>query len=136
MSVPSDLLEVARRHAEQLMTSTCTIREPSTGQPTTDPDTGQVAFPPGEVVYAGPCRVRPATGPGGDSATRDAGAVQVLAFDYLVSVPFAVTGVRERHRVTIDASPDPSLVGVEVEVQHIDRGDHLSARRLQCREVA
>lgn len=130
------MLAAARAAAESLMTSTCTIREPSTGQPVTDPSTGAVTVPPGDVVYAGPCRVRPATGPGGDSAVRDAGAVQLLVFDYLVSVPYAVAGVRERHRVTIDASPDPALVGAEVEVQHVDRGEHLTARRLQCREVA
>ncbi len=130
------MLAVARAAAEDLMTSTCTIREPASERPITDPATGAVTMPPGPVVYSGRCRVRPATGPGGDSATREAGTAQLLTFDYLVSVPFSVSGVRERHRVTIDGSPDPSLVGAEVEVEHVDRGEHLTARRLQCREVS
>lgn len=117
------------------MTSTCTIRAKSTGR-TTDPDTGAVVPTPGAVVYSGRCRFRPATGPGGDSSTRDVGGVEVFSFDYLVSVPFSVSGAREGQRVTCDSSPDPALVGVEVEVQHVDRGEHITARRLQCNEVA
>lgn len=117
------------------MTSTCTIRAKSSGR-TTDPDTGAVAPVAGAVVYTGRCRVRPATGPGGDSSVRDVGGAEVFTFDYLVSVPFSVTDVIEGHRVTITTSPDPSLVGKEVEVQHVDRGEHITSRRLQCAEVA
>jgi hypothetical protein len=64
------------------------------------------------------------------------GGAQVFAFDYLVSVPFAVTDVQEGHRVTVTASPDPALVGVTVEVQKVDRGEHITARRLSCNEVS
>lgn len=117
------------------MTSTCTIRARSTGR-TTDPDTGEVVPTPGAVVYSGACRFRPASGPGGDSTSRDVGGTEVFTFDYLVSVPFSVSAVREGHRVTCDSSPDPALVGIEVEVQHVDRGDNISARRLQCAEVS
>ena len=115
------------------MTSTCLLF--GVGEPVTDPVTFEVTTP--EVpVYTGPCRVRPASGAGGDSAAGAVAGVENLSFDYLVSVPFSVTEVRERQRVRILASPDLALVGVEVEVQHVDRGEHISARRLQCREVA
>lgn len=129
----SDLLGISRRGAEQLMDSTCTIREPSTGRPVTDPNTGSVTIPPGPVVYAGPCRVKP--GSGQRRQDDNAGGVEIITFDYLISVPFSVSGVREHHRVTIDTSPDPALVEVEVEVRYVDRGEHITARRLACAEV-
>lgn len=133
MIVPD--MGTARYYAESLMTSTCTIREVSNDR-TMDPVTGEVTPVLGAVVYAGPCRVRPASGPGGQSAARDVGGVEVYTFDYLVSVPFAATAVKERQRVVIDSSPDPSLVGLDIEVQHVDRGETITARRLQCREVS
>jgi hypothetical protein len=124
-----------RAEAEGAMTSTCTIRARSAGQ-VTDPDTGEVTDIPGAIVYTGRCRVRPASGPGGNSTERDAGAAELLTYDYLVSVPFSVSTVVERQRVTIDSSPDPALVGIEVEILHVDRGEHITARRLVCREVS
>lgn len=114
------------------MTSACTIAPPGT-EPTTDPNTGEVVFPAGVAVYTGPCRVRPMSAQ--SHATEVAGA-EVFSFDYLVSVPFAVVGVQEGHRVTVTASPDPALVGVALEVQKVDRGDNITARRLLCNEVA
>lgn len=126
--------ERGRRFIESQMSSTCTIREQSTGS-TTDPETGAVTGTPGEVIYSGPCRVRPASGPAGNSRSVDVGGAEVFEFDYLVSVPFSVV-VRERQRVTIDSCPDPALVGAEVEVQHVDRGETITARRLGCSEVA
>ena len=116
------------------MTTTCSIAPPGT-TPVMDPETGEVTFPDGAAVYAGPCRVRPASGPGGSSGTAQVAGVELFRFDYLVSVPFSVAGVQERDRLKITASPDPALVGVELEVRHVDRGEHLSARRLQCQEV-
>lgn len=124
----------ARVLAESLMRSTCTIRV--VGEPATDPETGHVVAEPGDIVYTGPCRVRPASGPGGNSQGRVVAGDEVTTFDYLVSVPFTVTAVSERDRVTVTASPDSALVGVEIEVAHVDRGENISARRLQCREVA
>jgi hypothetical protein len=122
-----------RAEAEALMTSTCSIAPPGT-EPVTDPDTFEVTFPPGTAVYTGPCRVRPASQGQGSSAT--AGGAEVFSFDYLVSIPFAEADVREGHQLTISASPDPALVGVVVEVQKVDRGEQITARRLFCNEVA
>lgn len=114
------------------MSSACSIA-PAGVEPVTDPETGEVTFPAGEAVYVGKCRVRPVAAVGGDT---DAGGAELARLDYLISVPFSVTGVKEGHRVTITASPDVSLVGAVVEVRRVDRGDHITARRLQCEEVA
>lgn len=115
------------------MTSACTINARSTGR-TTDPTTGGVADTPGAVVYSGPCRIRP--GSSQTAGTADAGGAELFVFDYLVSIPFAEADVLEGHRVTVTASPDPALIGAVVEVQRVDRGEHITARRLFCREVA
>lgn len=128
-------VRAGRALAESLMTSTCTIRDRSGGS-VMDPDTLEYTATPGAVVYSGKCRIRPAAGPAGDSSTREIGGVEMYAFDYLVSVPFVVADVREGQRVTIDSSADPALVGVELEVSHVDRGEHITSRRLQCAEVA
>ena len=121
-----------RAQAESLMTSTCTIRESATGEPVTGPD-GEVTFPPGAVVYSGPCRIRPVS-PQGRSV--EAGGGEMFAFDYLVSVPFVATGIREGMPLHIDASPDPAAVGLDLEIQQVARGDNITARRLACSEVA
>jgi len=125
-------LVTARSRAQSLMTSACTIRAKSSGS-TTDPATGAVIPIPGALVYAGPCRVRPA---GREARETQAGGAEVFAFDYLITVPFSVTTVAEGHRLTVTSSPDPALVGVEVEVQKVDRGEHITARRLSCSEVS
>jgi hypothetical protein len=123
--------ELGRAFAESLMTSTCSIA-PRGATPVTDEDTGEVTFPDGVAVYTGKCRVRPAEVVGTDTA---AGGAELRAFDYLVSVPFAVADVRKGHRLTITASLDPALVGRMLEVQDVHAGDHISARRLLCSEV-
>jgi len=115
------------------MTSACTIRAKSTGS-TTDPATGAVVATPGALVYSGKCRLRPA---GRTANVADAGGGEVFTFDYQVAIPFSAVGVRAGHRVTIDASPDPDAVGLELEVQPSRfAGEHITARRLACSEVS
>jgi hypothetical protein len=123
-----------RRLIESMMRSTCTVRELSSSS-AVDPDSGQVTPVPGAIVYSGKCRVRPL---GNQSQTQDAGGAEVFSFDYLVSLPFNSGGsadVREGMTCHIDSSPDPALAGVDVEVQKVDRGDDITARRLFCNEV-
>ena len=135
MTVGLDMV-AARARAETLMTSTCTVRERGAGEPVTDPDTGAVTYQAGAVVYSGKCRIKP----GGDRArTTDAGGAELFTFDYEVSIPFGAPGsaaVREGMPLTVDSSPDPAAVGMVVEVQQVARGEHISARRLACNEVA
>jgi hypothetical protein len=117
---------------ESQMTSTCSIAPPG-AEPVTDPDTGEVTFPPGVAVYTGKCRVRPM---GTQSQTVEAGSAELFEFDYQVSVPFAAVGIREHMLLTIDSSPDPDAAGLVLEIQQVARGEHITARRLLCNEVA
>lgn len=114
------------------MSSECTVFAP--GEPVTDPQTGEVTDTQG-VVWAGPCRVRPAGG-GSTGGAMEASGAEVFTYDYLVSIPRAVVAVLAGHRVTVTASPDAALAGVTMEVQRVDRGDAITARRLYCRDVA
>lgn len=98
-----------------------------------DPETGVVISTPGAVVYSGKCRIKPG---GTTSQTTEAGGAEMFTFDFAVSLPFSVTAVRERMLLTMDASPDPAAVGLELEVQQMARGEHITARRLLCNEVA
>src|SRR3546814_20382914 len=54
--------------------------------------------------------------------------------DVCSSYLFEASGVAEGHRVTVDTSADPALVGVELEVQKVDRGEQITERRLYCGE--
>lgn len=114
------------------MSSTCRINAKGDGGNTTDPETGEVTTPAGTVIYEGKCRVRPA---GTQSQDVESGGAELARFDYLVTVPFSVSGVLEGHRVTITGSPDLALVNKLVEVRKVDRGEHISARRLSCEQV-
>ncbi len=122
-----------RAEAEANMLSVCTIRGEATGEPTTDPDTGRVTPAEGAPIYSGPCRVRPA---GTQADSRESGGTEVFMFDYVVSVPVSVTAVIEGMLCHIDASPDAALVGVNLEIQQVARGEQITARRLACSEVS
>lgn len=123
---------MGRQMIEAQMSSTCRINAKGDGGNTTDPETGEVTTPAGELIYEGKCRVRPA---GTQSQDVESGGMELASFDYLVTIPFSVSAVLEGHRVTITGSPDPALVGTLVEVRKVDRGEHISARRLSCEEV-
>jgi hypothetical protein len=121
-----------RARAKTLLGSTCTVF--TSGEPTTDPNTGQVTRAKA-VVYTGPCKVRPAL-TGLTALSDDIGGGETFRFDYRVSLPFEEDGVIEGMRLTVTSCPDPSMVGLTLEVQRIDRGDFLTARRLICNKVS
>lgn len=129
MTIP---IGTARTAAESLMTSACTIRERGDGF-VTDPVTFEVTPAVGAVVYSGKCRVKPGGGtdPGGGI---EAGGGEAFTYDLQVSVPFSAD-VPAGSILTVDSSPDASLVGVRAEVARVARGEHISARRLLCREA-
>ncbi len=121
-----------RALAKQLFESTCVVRAKD-GVEVMDPNTGVVLHPAGTLRYSGACRVRPA---GRDANVSTAGGGEVMAFDYVVSLPFSVANVAERDEVTVQSSPDSALVGKVIEVQKVDRGESITARRLYCEDVA
>lgn len=127
----SDVARRGRVRAQALQESRCTVF--STGEPTTDPNTGEVTRVQ-TVVWSGPCKVRPAA-TGLTALSDDIGGGETFRFDYRVSIPFEVDVVFEGHRLTVTSSPDPALLGLTLEVQRVDRGDHVSARRLICQRV-
>lgn len=120
-----------RERARAMMTSTCTVF--TAGQPVTDPNSGEVTRP-ATTIWSGPCRVRPAA-TGLTALSDDIGGGELFRFDYRVSIPFEVDVVVEGHRLTITDSPDPALPGLTMEVQRVDRGDDVTARRLICQRV-
>jgi len=111
------------------MTSTCRIH--TAGELLTNLETGEVTHAEVDPVTT-KCRVRPN---GTQAADTDSGAAEVIASGYVVSVPFAITP-KVLQRLVVETSPDPSLVGLSLEVRQIARGDHITARRLLCVEVA
>ena len=116
---------------ERQMTSTCRIF--TVGDPVTDPSTGEVTRAEIDPVVT-KCRVRPRGSRG--STGSEAGGAEVIATGYIVSVPFALTPPPVNfQRLVVTASPDPSLVGLSLQIREVARGDAISARRLMCQET-
>ena len=116
-------------YAEALMDST--IQFFTSGDPVTDPSTGEVTTVQ-QVVWSGPCRIRPAAYV---ARSVEVGGAEMFTYDYLVSIPWSVTEVIEHMRGTVTSCPDLALAGVTVEVQKVARGSTISARRLACTVV-
>ena len=121
---------MGRRLAESQMDSTGHYFD--LGDPVTDPDTGEVTRPEANP-HTTICRVRPAT-------MRDfhsqAGGEELFASNYVVAVPFEQSPApKVKQHFVIDASPDPAMVGVELQVRQVSYGDHVTARRMLCYKV-
>ena len=120
----------ARLLAESLMTST--IRYFTLGEPTTAAD-GTVTIPEVDPQRC-PGRVRPATMR--DFPTQVVGE-EVFASNYVVAVSFSQVPVPQvKQHVVIETSPDPALVGAELQIRQVSIGDNLSARRMLCYKVS
>lgn len=127
--------ERGRRLSESLMTSTCTVRMRA-DEDVMDPSTGIMTPGLGATVYSGRCRVRPT---GNQAQVTTSGGGEIFTFDYVVALPFDENGssaVSEGMLCLITNSIDPALIGVLTEVQKVDRGDYVTARRLSCNDVA
>lgn len=121
---------LGRQLAEALMTSSG--RYFDLGEPTTDPVTGAVTRTEGNP-HATKCRVRPATMRDFHS---EAGGEELFASNYVVAIPFAVNPPPQvKQHFVIDSSPDPAMVGVELQIRQVAYGDHVTARRMLCFKV-
>jgi hypothetical protein len=121
---------LGRARAESLMTSACTVFTP--GAPITDPNTGEVTGRR-PTVWFGPvpgAPGRPAVEPADDRRRRGV-RLRLPRVGPVRGHQLVIEG----HRLTVTASPDPALVGLTVEIQKVDRGDNITARRLACSEV-
>jgi hypothetical protein len=115
---------MGRRRAEAQMTST--LRYFTLGDPTTAAD-GTVTYPEVDPVRC-EGRVRPATMR--DFPTEVVGE-ELFASNYVVAVPFGQTPVPQvKQHVVIESSPDPALVGAELQIRQVSIGDNLTARRM------
>ena len=115
---------MGRQLAESLMTST--VRYFDVGDPVTAADGTVTRAEQNPVRCKG--RVRPASMR--DFPTEVIGE-EVFASNYVVAVPFGQLPVpRVKQHAVIEASPDPALVGVELQIRQVDLGDNLTARRM------
>ncbi|MEU7044937.1 DUF6093 family protein [Streptomyces varsoviensis] len=129
MSGLGGFLAAGRAAAEELMEDACRIER--VGESTAS--AAGVDTAPATVIYEGRCRVRPtaravSTDPTGQAPTE--------TWQYTVSVPVSVVGVRAYDVVEVAGSADPSLKGLRLRVRSVGRGTHITARRLGCVEVS
>ncbi|MFF1499754.1 DUF6093 family protein [Streptomyces sp. NPDC058316] len=114
--------------AESLMTDRCLIEEVPVV--TTTEDGRDVAVP--VVIYDGKCRVKPAS----TAVVTPSVNATSQTWQYKVSIPLGPEPLRSGLRVTITESSDPTLVGMPLQLRNLDRGSHITARRMWCTEVS
>lgn len=119
-----------RAAAERLMTDTCTVTR-TTSEPALNQATGTITDPTTLTVYAGKCRLKPATRL--DQPVQ-VGETMVAKWRWTVSVPFG-TPVELNDVITVNASQDPVMVGKQIRVRSTDRGTHITAHRLHGEEI-
>lgn len=118
-----------RAAAEALMTDTCRIER--TGPVRTGED-GQDATPV-IVLYEGRCRLKPA----GTAAVSPSATAPAEIWQYKLSIPYNFAArIRAFDAVVMTTSQDPTLADLRLQVRNIDRGTHISARRMWCMEVS
>jgi hypothetical protein len=111
------------------MVDSCTITRGG-GEQVFDPATGQYVTTPGELLYSGPCRVKPQ-----NTADRvvESGGQAVSLWPFLVSVPVSDVSYQVDDLVTVTASAlDATLAGRVLRVRQVAVGSHLTSRRLSC----
>lgn len=127
-------VDVARRHADDQMKSTCTITRAGVGKGPWNPETGTYSPPARQTVYSGRCKVQDN---GRAVTTAEAGAV-IAAVDSLeLHLPVEGSeGVRRDDVAHIDSNPlDAALVGREFVVRGPHAGTAKTARRLPIEAV-
>ncbi|MFJ4738707.1 DUF6093 family protein [Streptomyces sp. NPDC088775] len=114
--------------AEALMTDRCRIEDVPVV--TTTEDGQDVTVP--VVVYDGKCRVKPAS----TAVVTPSVNAASQTWQYKVSIPLGPERLRSGLRVTITESSDPTLIGMPLQLRNLDRGSHITARRMWCTEVS
>jgi hypothetical protein len=127
----ADAAASGRAAAEREMTDTCRIER--TGPVQTSQDGHDTT--PILVLYEGPCRIKPA----GTAAVIPSVTAPTETWQHKLSIPYGATGgieVRAFDAVIITSSADASYAGLRLQVRNVDRGTHITARRLWCTEVS
>lgn len=118
-----------RSMAEQFMTDQCTISESSSIEYLEN--LGHEVDTPGTVVYAGKCRIRPASGP----VVLEVGEGVRSEHRYWVWLPYDVVTVNRNHVVTITVSDDPYLIDRTFVVRDIEGGSEGPHRKLEVEDT-
>lgn len=116
-----------------MMPDVCTVTRP--GTPVFNSADGSYTAP-ATTVYTGVCRVRTRSLGFLRDRVAEEGDAQMVVWPYMVAVPASVTDVRVYDVVTITASNDPALVGVTMRVRIAGLGTNVTARKLDCEEIA
>lgn len=124
------MLAALRPVAEGAMLSTCTIREPQDGPGEFDPDTGQYVPTPGDVVYAGPCRVQALPRRSDDPELVGDNPVTLMV--YQLTLAWSAPAVTVDHTVHMDSGPDDELTGQTLRILQTAYADLQAERHLLC----
>ena len=123
------VLARGRQAALQLLRDTCLI-ERKTGERVFDPVTGQYEQA-WEVVYTGPCRLKPNADGNTGRDTELGDAQNITLHRYPVRLPWDATPeIRRDDRLTITASDDVWLVGRPLEVVDVAYAGTSTVRKL------
>ncbi|MEV7422868.1 DUF6093 family protein [Streptomyces sp. NPDC091212] len=128
MSQVSETAAAGQEMAESLMEDRCLIEDVPVV--TTTDDGQDLAIP--VAVYEGKCRVKPAS----TAVVTPSVNAASQTWQYKVSIPIGPEPLRSGLRVTITASRDPTLVGLRLQLRNLDRGSHITARRMWCTEAS
>ncbi|MFE4229132.1 DUF6093 family protein [Arthrobacter sp. NPDC056886] len=119
-----------RAAAESLMIDACKVQRP--GEPTTDPDTGEVT-PSETFVYSGPCKVQQTIS---QASSPTAGEHAFTVQDSRVDFPVSAGPLNVDDVVTITVSVlDPQLVGSEYRVVELFHKSMATAQRTRVQQV-
>lgn len=118
------------------MNATCQILAPGTGEPTVDPDTGEVTGPAGVPIWQGRCRVQATAS---QQARIEQALDEVSIRGYLVQLDETGDPVPavdpEVHTVKVlTAVNDPQLVGRVLTVVDVALGSERFTRDLVCND--
>ncbi|MFI2563012.1 DUF6093 family protein [Paenarthrobacter sp. NPDC018779] len=124
-----EVLSRGRVAAERLMLDQCTITRP--GEPTTDPDTGEVTNG-SAAVYSGKCKVQSK-----DSSTSspEAGGHSFTVVSRQVHIPAGSADVRDDDVIIVTAAQLSQLVGRVYRVDGFTPDSFDTAFRLPVKEV-
>lgn len=122
---------IAAHHA-RWHTSTCTIvRDDPSATPTFDPATGTYTDPAAITVYTGRCLVMPV----GQNQVSQFGDGPTSLRQYQVTLSGLSVTIHVEDLLTVSATADPDLDGLQLRVLDVRKSSLPTNRRLVCEEV-
>ena len=117
-----------RTTSSAAMPTTAQVTRPTAGRGTFNTVTGTYGEHPVTVIYAGPCRIRPATAAAEDTAT--VGDLHETVGRYIATFPHDVATIEVDDFVTVTDATDPDLIGYTLRVLDAARSEWLIDRRV------